>query len=109
MRKQVSAFLDTHEEGRFTDLNASEPESKRAITNRAGWRGYDEGSSIYYVVPAVFEGEVCKGFDPVAVCAALIEVAALKHDRDKRTIKKTIGNDRPRVYAILKNVLEDAD
>jgi putative DNA primase/helicase len=109
MRKQVSAFLDTHEEGRFTDLNASDPESKRAIINRAGWRGLDDGASIYYVVPAVFEGEVCKGFDPVAVCAALIEVAALKHDRDKRTIKKTIGNDRPRVYAILKNVLEDAD
>jgi putative DNA primase/helicase len=105
MLRQVRAFLEAHGEGRFTSWNRTKEESHAPKTiSRVGYRremGKDgeflpameygapradsgeERQNAYYIFSESFKGEVCKGFDPVAVARVLLEHGCLKPDKGR--------------------------
>jgi putative DNA primase/helicase len=110
MLRQVRAFLEAHGEGRFTWWHRAGDDHAAKTLNRAGYRRmvgedgkpiksdadhqreYGErmhttaaaGVSVEYFIHAeVFRGEVCKGFDPGAVAAVLLEHDCLIPDKGR--------------------------
>ncbi|WP_295951746.1 DUF927 domain-containing protein [Rhodoferax sp.] len=104
MLRQVRMFFETQGEARFTWFHRAMDDHSAKTLNRAGFRMlidsggsniktnnqhqvmYGEGTppefiedatSEFYVLPEVFKSEVCKGFDPEAVCRLLLELGCL--------------------------------
>jgi uncharacterized protein (DUF927 family) len=74
--RQVRAFIEAHGSSRFQSAKprsdgAGEPIPEKVI-NRAGFRVEEEGTVLeYLILPEVFKGEVCKGFNHQMVAKAL--------------------------------------
>lgn len=105
MLRQVRAFIEAHGEGRFTPWNRTKDESHAPKTiSRVGYRremGKDgeflpapeygaprldsgeERQNAYYIFSEAFKGEVCRGFDPVAVARVLLEHGCLKPEKGR--------------------------
>lgn len=105
MLRQVRAFLEAHGEGRFTSWNRTKEESHAPKTiSRVGYRremdkdgeflplieygapragSGEERQNAYYIFSEAFKGEVCKGFDPVAVARVLLEHGCLKPEKGR--------------------------
>ena len=65
--EQVTAFMDVNALSmRFSDWNA-----QTTNQNHAGYRKQEGSLDEYWIVPVVFEGEVCKGYIPRKVCEVL--------------------------------------
>jgi putative DNA primase/helicase len=100
MLRQVKSFIELHGEGRFTWWHRAADDHNAKTLARAGFRrlitpdgtpiktnsqhGADIGDVMpsdlgedtqteYFVLPEVMRTEVCKGFDPQAVCRVLLE------------------------------------
>ena len=78
--EQVTAFMDVNALSmRFSDWNA-----QNTNQNHAGYRKQEGSLDEYWIIPVVFEDEVCKGYIPRKVCEVL---------HAHRWLKKT-DNDR---------------
>lgn len=110
MLRQVRRFLETHGEGRFSMWHRSADDHAPKTLQRAGVRrmlnaegepiksnsqhgaefgdrmpaALGEGVSFeYFILAETFKGEVCQGFDPVAVCRVLLEHGCLSPDKGR--------------------------
>jgi uncharacterized protein (DUF927 family) len=71
--------------------------------NRAGFRRVlDDGSTEYWVLPEMYQREVCHGFDPRLVTRVLKDKGYLEIDSaGKSSVSKLVpGIGRMRVYVI---------
>ncbi|WP_341684942.1 DUF927 domain-containing protein [Limnohabitans sp.] len=107
MLRQVRAFLEAHGEGRFTWWHRAGDDHSAKTLHRAGFRRMvsEDGKPIktdadhqreygermhsadaetvsveYFILPEVFKGEVCKGFDHAAVARVLLDKGCIKPD-----------------------------
>ncbi|MFM0053629.1 DUF927 domain-containing protein [Caballeronia grimmiae] len=97
---QVKAFIELHEESRFSDLGVVDD---RRTLNRAGFRrGDGNGGVEYLVLPEVYSRELCAGYEPKAVSKVLIEAGWLKPASDGRSQRaERIGLKGPtKVYVL---------
>jgi uncharacterized protein (DUF927 family) len=109
---QVRAFIERHGEARFTPLlvGASGMDDMFARTvNRAGFKTLSNEHGIeYWVLPEVFQQEICQGFDPKAVAKLLREKGVLLTDTQGRnSMPKRIPGFKGtvRVYVITGAIL----
>jgi putative DNA primase/helicase len=107
----VRRFLQMHGASRFQSVR--DPDAK--IQNRAGWKEPEDGCTLYYVFPPVFESEVCRGFDAKAVMQEILKRGHGLRDKDNATrlqFSKKLPRDdskttaRTRVYALKSTLLE---
>lgn len=105
MLRAVRRFLEGHGEGRFTWWHRAADDHNAKTLQRAGYRRMvgSDGTPIkndsdhqreygermpaalaedvsveYFVLPEVFRGEVCNGFDYLAVCRVLLDHGCIK-------------------------------
>ena len=123
MLRQVRRFLEAHGEGRFTWWHRAADDHNTKTLHRAGFRRLlnDQGEPIktnhdhatdyggrmpsamgegvtveYFVLPEVFKGELCQGFDPQAVARVLLEHECLTRKEEGRfTIKERLPGMGP--------------
>ena len=83
MLEQVRAFFEAHGASRFENLNSGE---ELRIINRAGFfrTGYD-GAREFLVLPEAFKREICKGYDPKTVTAALLKAGWIEKNENRNT------------------------
>jgi hypothetical protein len=62
--------------------------------------------SVYYILPEVFQTEVCAGFDCKMVSKALSQRGALRVTHGFR-LEKRFAEGKKKVYAVLSNSLGD--
>jgi putative DNA primase/helicase len=86
---QVRLFLEKHGEGRFQSYT-EDPQEPEKVPNRAGFKKVVASGRIHYaILPEVFKEEVCRGYNPTLVAAALKSRGFLIHDKDKNKNQKT--------------------
>ena len=110
MLRQVRGFIAAHGEGRFTWWHRAADDHNAKTLHRAGFRRMvlPDGTPIdrnsqhaaeagdrmpsdvgeqslteFYILPDVFRGEVCQGFDPQAVCRVLLDHDCLAPDKGR--------------------------
>lgn len=129
MLMQVRGFLEMHGEARFSDWRRSVAKDTHAnrVMNRAGWRRLmdkdsgrlvdatpDEGGYLsddvvteYLILPQVFKGEVCKGFNHRTVAKLLANRGYIKSDKDRPDVKiKPPGEAHQRMYHVLPSIFD---
>ncbi|MDD2729094.1 DUF927 domain-containing protein [Malikia sp.] len=135
MLRQVQGFLSSHGEGRFTWWHRAADDHSAKTLMRAGFRrmvnergepiktdaeherNYGEritplsGESVsaeFFILPEVFRGEVCKGFDFEAVCKVLADHGCLMMNEPGRHAKKVKlpGVGQSRCYHIPAKIFE---
>lgn len=110
MLRQVRRFLEAHGQGRFTLWHRANDDHAGKTLHRAGfarlvnekgeptkistkpdyggeWVGRVVEQDVrteFFVLAEVFRGEVCQGFDPVAVCKVLLAHACLMPDKGRQ-------------------------
>ena len=83
IREQALAFMQQHAKGmRFSDWNDTYTNANHAGFRR---RAASEELDEYFVIPAVFEQEICGTFDRNKVCAVLSAQEWLARPKGKRT------------------------
>ena len=111
---QVRRFIGVHGASRFQSTkvrhgNHGDITSERII-NRAGFRvdGEDGEAVEYLILPEVFRGEVCEGFDYRAVAHALLQRGHLDREPPHLTKKPRLPEvGSTRVYAVKSSILGD--
>ncbi len=117
MLEAVRRFLQQHGEARFADWNRPIAKDDHAprVMNKAGVRRFipdktatssedTPGAWEYLIYPEVFKGEVCKGFDYLAVARLLVANGAMQApDRDGKLARKVRlpGEGDKRVFRVL--------
>ncbi len=99
MLQQVRAFLEQHGNARFESCDRVGDDHARGVMNRAGYRQESEsaeGGATFYILPSVWKGEVCKGYDATSVARLM---------RHNGWLIGTEGEQRrtPRVQVTLKD------
>ena len=106
----VRAFLEAHGESRFTPWDA-DPAAAAHTMNRAGFKRLEDDGLWFYVLPAAFRKEICKGFNPVSVAKSMAERGWLKTQSDDRNTYKAklpgMGNKPSNVYLVTPVIWED--
>jgi len=84
MLEQARLFFELHGESRFSLIDDDSSSTK--TINRAGFRELDDatGTYTYYVLANVWSKEICKGFNPKAMAACLLENGVLKPGPDNK-------------------------
>lgn len=102
---QVRAFFEKHGASRFEDIRAT---SEQRVPSRVGFFHMDNGVKTFYVLPAVFESEVCEGFDSTRAAKLLLEKGWLSPDSQGKASKtKTLpGLGKTRCYAFTGKMWE---
>ncbi len=105
--KQVLSFIAQHGASRFQSVN----DTTARIQNRAGFKreNYD-GQTEYLILPEIFEGEICKGFSPIAVAKELEKLGHLKRGSEKKYIQAKASLPelgQKRVYVIVYEALSE--
>jgi len=81
---QARAFFAPHGSARFEPVCDGTGDLR--VTNWAGWyRDDGNGRWKWLVLPAVFKGELARGFDPKALARELVERGFLLADRDGKS------------------------
>ncbi|MGP8475051.1 DUF927 domain-containing protein [Burkholderia sp. PR2] len=101
--RQVRAFFEAHGESRFSDLDAVDT---RPTINRAGYRkrvptreGEAASWTQYLVLPSAFEQDLCDGYSPKSVKAALLAAGWIEPGEGGRAKRQRIpGVGQCRVY-----------
>ena len=124
--KQVRLFLSRYGDARFELLEKTAPQSNSPLMvsvpptdrkpfDRAGYRkvitnniGNDE-ETIFYILPEVFEKEICKGFDKTEVANDLNRAGFLITDHGRLQKSQKIPNHEKavRFYAVSSKIFED--
>lgn len=135
MLRQVRHFLELHGAGRFTWWHRAADDHSPNTLSRAGFRRMvaADGSAIksnsdhqrqfgermsdemagevateYFVLPEVFRGEVCSGFDYLAVCKVLAARGHLKVSDGRFDRKERLpGVGSARCYVVLPSIFAD--
>lgn len=133
MLNQVRNFFELHGESRFTDWNRTVVDDNHApkTINRAGYRKHtdakdENGNPIYtgdfhgdgtektcrdteyYVLPTIFENEICKGLDYRVVCRLLASRGVLKKEGESFKRKERLpGGELARCYRITSDIFDD--
>ncbi|SEQ62229.1 putative DNA primase/helicase [Solimonas aquatica] len=111
MLSQVRRFLELHGTSRFPSLADADKENWVTV-NRAGFREYGaDETAAYYVLPGVFEDEICEGFDHRVVAKLLRQCSALRVDEgaDEKRLKvqkRLPGMGKVRCYHILPAIFD---
>lgn len=136
MLRQVQGFLASHGEGRFTWWHRAADDHSAKTLMRAGFRrmvnergepiktdadherSYGEkmspmsGESVsaeFFILPEVFRGEVCRGFDHETVCKVLAEHECLVSGSEPGRYAKKVklpGIGQSRCYHIPAKIFE---
>lgn len=110
--RQVRSFLEVNGSGRFQEAKAGitvcdEPIHGKVV-NRAGFRVEEDGeTTVYLILPEVFQREVCAGFNYRTVANTLKDRGFLDTQPPHLTKKcrlPEVGNVR--VYAVSSSILE---
>ena len=105
--RQVFSFIEQHGSSRFQSIN----DTLSRVLNRAGFKRENfEGQTEYLILPEMFEREICKGFQHVAVAKELERLGHLHRGSEKNYLsrKETLPElGRKRVYAITYDLPED--
>jgi putative DNA primase/helicase len=112
--RQVREFLERHGQQRFQVLlrsrhGSADRDRSPIVVNRAGFIRPTEVGDIerYYILPEVFEKEVCKGFDAKTVAKTLQERGWLENDSGRlQTQIRTPEGNKVRAYCIRSSILE---
>ncbi len=97
--KQAVAFMQTNGSGmRFIDWNSTHQVTN---ANHAGYRLSVSDGMEYWVTPAVFESEICKGYDRRKCCIVLNDAEWLKKHSDSRYTYQKKGYGRFYVFVGL--------
>lgn len=112
--RQVREFLERHGHQRFQVILRSRPgsangdRSPMVTTNRAGFITPTEDGGIdrYYILPEVFEKEVCKGYDPKTVAKTLQQRGWLANDAGRLQTQIRTPEGKLRAYCVLSSILE---
>jgi len=110
---QVREFIERNGESRFTLIKADGIEENnigQRTINRAGFRRVlNDGSTEYWVLPEMYQKEVCHGFDPRLVTRVLRDKGYLEEDSaGKSSVSKLVpGIGRMRVYVIKASFMQD--
>jgi putative DNA primase/helicase len=135
MLSQVRRFLELNGEGRFTWMHRAMDDHAVKTLNRAGFRRLlgEDGKPIksdsdhmreygerisaadgysaqveFLILPEVFRGEVCVGFDAEAVARLLRDRGHLAHEADRLTIKHRLpGIGKAACYHIKPGIFAD--
>lgn len=108
--RQVRQFIAAHGSSRFQAaqprrvFGESVPEH---VSNRAGFKREDEEGNVeYLVLPDIFRGEVCRGFDVRSVARALADRGFLCTDKERLQVKRRLPDFGPVwVYAIRASII----
>jgi putative DNA primase/helicase len=102
---QVKSFFELNGDARFSDKD----DHHSHTINRAGFRKTENDIHHYYVLPEVFQKEICAGFDYKQVCKILIEEGWIEPDKNnlphRREYFKGLGQSRCYLFtsALWKN------
>lgn len=114
----IRLFLELHGNSRFEPWMVIEDNNSRPVHQRAGfWRSdREDGEELserrYYILPTVFQQEICAGFDQRHVIKVLTDIGALRPSSDgKSTRKERLPGDTSttRVYVIGPEIFDDGD
>jgi uncharacterized protein (DUF927 family) len=109
---QVREFIERNGESRFTLMlpaGIEENNIGQRTINRAGFRRVlNDGSTEYWVLPEMYQREVCHGFDPKLVTRVLRDKGYLEIDSaGKSSVRKLVpGTGRMRVYVIKSSFMQ---
>jgi uncharacterized protein (DUF927 family) len=107
---QAALFIAAHGRSRFQPTtpqydSRGNPIADRVI-NRAGfWRENPRGEREYLVFPEVFQQEVCRGYDYLAVAAELARRRHLRHNPRRRTLFAKNMPEGNHFFCILSSIL----
>ena len=110
---QVREFIERNGESRFTLMlpaGIEENNVGQRTINRAGFRRVlNDGSTEYWVLPEMYQKEVCHGFDPRLVTRVLRDEGYLEEDSaGKSSVSKLVpGLGRMRVYVIKASFMQE--
>jgi putative DNA primase/helicase len=134
MLRKVRAFLESHGEGRFTWWHRGQDDHSPKTLHRAGFRRMvtEDGKPIktdadhqreygekisptmaesvsveYFILPEVFKGEVCMGFDHAAVARVLLEHGCLiQSERGRYDTSFKAPTHKGRAYRISPSIFD---
>jgi putative DNA primase/helicase len=134
MLRQVRAFLESHGEGRFTWWHRGQDDHSPKTLHRAGFRRMvtEDGKPIktdadhqreygekisptmaesvsveYFILPEVFKGEVCMGFDHAAVARVLLVHGCLiQSERGRYDTSFKAPTHKGRAYRISPSIFD---
>jgi len=96
---QVRAFVQEHE-SRFERISGD-----RVLANRAGYSQNGE----FWIIPSVFNSEVCSGLRPLSVKKSLAASGYLVSDEDgRRDTRRRASGKQQRFYVITDTILGDS-
>lgn len=99
--RQVLSFIEQHGGSRFQSIN----DTITRIPNRAGFKKETfEGHTEYWILPDVFDNEVCRGFQPGTIAKELERTGYLRRGSEKKYLmsRETLpGLGRQRVYVVI--------
>jgi len=103
---QIRRFIELHGESRFTPWD-----SDRVTINRAGFRKLDgDDGAEYFVLPEVWNTELCSGLDSGAVARMLAARGMLKASKGRlQSSVRLPGFGKPVRCYVLTNALFDGD
>ena len=90
--EQVKYFFEQHAESRFYDLTAGKDQN---IINMAGYKDRILDEWEYYILPTVFNKNICEGLNASLVREVLTKKGWLKN---KETVQKKIKGTNTRFY-----------
>ena len=104
--EQVTAFMDVNALSmRFSDWNA-----QTVNQNNAGYRKQEGSIDEYWIIPVVFEDEVCKGYSPRKVCEVLHDRQWLKKaDNGRWKHQRKRNGVASRFYVLIGEAPPDFD
>lgn len=122
--RQVTSIIVNYGESRFDELDESGfpvgppldeegrpgPEPRPAFI-RYGWRKFEGEKRIWMIEDAVWESEICKGFDPDQVSKVLARHGMLKCAKGRYTYAERFGDKRNKRFHVItaKIVTSDYD
>jgi uncharacterized protein (DUF927 family) len=119
MLRQVRAFLEAHGSGRFTSLARASDDHAPKTLHRAGWsrvtpdtenKPVEEQRTEFFILPEIWRGEICKGFDSATVARLMHARGYLKANNEPDRLpyaKVTIpGEGQRRVFHVLPDFME---
>ena len=104
--EQVIAFMDVNALSmRFSDWNA-----QTVNQHHAGYRKQEGSIDEYWIIPVVFEDEVCKGYSPRKVCEVLhTRKWAKKTNNDRWQHQRKRNGVASRFYVLMGEAPPDFD
>ena len=111
MLTQVRHFLEQHHDGRFTSIGRASDDHAPKTLLRVGYSNKLDDGTHYYILPASFREEVCKGFDHRSVAKLLIIKGYMKAGEGKNLCPKIQlpHEGRTRAFHILPSIWSDDD